>query len=49
MRKKIQKMFFDFQIIAYQLVPLDTPFYWEGIFVIGYQYVNKQSQELRYY
>ena len=27
MQKKIQKIFFDFEIIAFELVPLDTRFY----------------------
>ena len=49
MQKKIQKIFFDFEIIAFELVPLDTRFYWERILVIGCQYVNKQSQDFRYY
>ena len=49
MHKKIQKIFFDFEIIEFQLVALETRFYWERIFVIGCQYVNKQSQDVRYY
>ena len=48
-QKKIQKIFFDFEIIAYELVVLDTRFYWEVILVIWCQYVNKQSQDFRYY
>ena len=27
MQKKIEKIFFDFEIIAFELVPLDTCFY----------------------
>ena len=35
MEQKLQKIFFDFEIIAFELVALDTRFYWEGILVIG--------------
>ena len=49
MKKKIQKIFFDFSIIAFELVLLNTSFYWESTLVIGFQYVNKQSQDFRYY
>ena len=49
MQKKIQKIFFDLEIIAFELVKLNIRFYWERILVIGYQYVNKQSHDLRYY
>ena len=45
MQKKIQKIFFDFEIIAFELVALNNRFYWERILVIGYQYVSKQSQD----
>ena len=33
MQKKIEKIFFDFEIIAFELVVLDTRFYWERILV----------------
>ena len=49
MQKKIQKIFFDFEIIAFELVALNTRFDRERIPVIGCQYVNKQSQDFRYY
>ena len=49
MQKKIQKMFFGLLIIAFELVALNTRFYSEKILVIGCQYVNKQSQDFRYY
>ena len=49
MQKKIQKKFFSFQIIAFELVSLNTRFYWERILVIGCEYVNKQSQDHRHY
>ena len=41
MQKKIQKTFFDFEIIAFELVALDTHFYWEKILFIGCQYVKE--------
>ena len=37
MQKKSKKIFFDFEIIAFQLVSLDTRFYWERILGIGRQ------------
>ena len=49
MQKKIENVFFDFEIIAFELVALHTRFYWERILAIGCQYVNKQSQDLWYY
>ena len=49
MEKKIEKIFFGFEIIAFELVALNTRFYWERILVIGCQYVNKQSQDFIYY
>ena len=49
MEKKIEKIFFGSEIIAFELVALNTRFYWERILFIGCQYVNKQSQNLRYY
>ena len=44
-RKEIEKVFFDLEIISFELVTLDTRFYWKGILLIGCRYVNKQSQE----
>ena len=49
MQKKMQNFFFDFEIIAFELVALDTRFCWERILDIGFQYVNKQSQDFTYY
>ena len=49
MQKKIQKIFFDFEIIAFELVALNSRFYWERILVIECQYANKNSQDDRYY
>ena len=49
MQKKIEKVFFNFQIIAFELVSLNSRFYWERILVIGCHYVNKQSQNIGYY
>ena len=44
MQQKTGKIFFAFEIIAFELVELDTRFYWERILVIGCRYVNKDSQ-----
>ena len=49
MQKKIQKILFNLELIAFELVALNTRFYWERILLIGCQYVNKQSQDLIYY
>ena len=46
--KKIEQIFFGFEIIAVELVALNTGFYWERILVILRQYVNKESQDLRH-
>ena len=48
MQQKTEKIFFKFEIIASELVALDSPFYWEKILVIGCQYVNKQPQDFTY-
>ena len=45
MQQKTQQIFLDFEIIAFELVALETSFYWERILVIGCQYLNKQSQD----
>ena len=49
MQKNIQKIFFDFDIRAFELVRLNTRFYWEKTHVIGGEYVNKQCQDFRCY
>ena len=49
MQKEGEKIFLDFETIAFELVALNTRFYWERIHVIGCQSVNKQSQDFRYY
>ena len=49
MQKKMQKIVFDLEIVAFELVALNTRFYWERKLVIGCQYVNKQSEDFRYY
>ena len=46
--KKKGKIFFDFEIIVFELVALVTRFYLEIILVIACQYVNKQSRDFRY-
>ena len=43
MQTKIKKIYLGFEIIAFELVALDTHFYWEKILFIGCEYVNKQS------
>ena len=49
MQKKIKKIFLDLEITAFELVALNSRFYRKRILVIGCQYVNKQSQDFRYY
>ena len=49
MQKKIQNIFFDIEIIAFELFSLNTRFYWDSILVIGCQYVDKQSQGFWYF
>ena len=49
MEKKIEKKFFGSEIIAFELVALNTRFYWENILVIGCHYANKESQDFRYF
>ena len=49
MQEKIQTIFFDFEIIAFELVVLNTRFYWERVHFIGCHYVNKESQDFRYF
>ena len=49
MEKKIQKMFFDCEIIAFGLPALNTCIYWRNILVIGCHYANKESQDFRYF
>ena len=49
MQKKTEKLFFDFAITEFELGALETRFYWETILIIRCQYVNKQSQDFRYY
>ena len=48
MKQKIEDIFFDIEIIAFELFALDTRFYLERILVIRGQYVQKQFQDLRY-
>ena len=49
MQKKIEKIFLDSEIIAFELVALNTRFSWERILVIWCKYVNKKSKDFRYY
>ena len=45
--KNLTKVFFGFQITAFELVALNPRFYWENILVIGSHYANKESQDFR--
>ena len=45
-QQKIQKIFLDFDIIAFELVVLDTRFYWERILVIECQYIHSSRKIL---
>ena len=47
--EKIKKIFFDLEIIAFELVPLNTRFYRERILLMGSQSVHKESQDFQYY
>ena len=49
MQKNAEEMFLISDIIAFEMVALNTHFYRERILVIGSQYVNKHSQVFRYY
>ena len=49
MEKKIEKIFFGSEIIAFELVALNTRFYWENILVIGCQYGKKESQDFTHF
>ena len=49
MQKKIQKINFGLEIIAFEVTALNTRFYWERILVIGFQYVRKHFQDFIYY
>ena len=49
MQKKIEKKFLVSEIIAFELVALNTQFYRERILVIGSQYVKKHSQDFRFH
>ena len=44
MQQKTQKIFFDFEIIAFELVVLGTRFYWERTLWLG---VNMLTQSLK--
>ena len=49
MQKEGEKIFLDIETIAFELVALNTRFYWDRTLVIGCQDLNKQSQFLRYF
>ena len=46
MQKKIRQIFSDFEIIAYELVVLNSRFYWETIHFIGCPMVTKSLKIL---
>ena len=48
-KKKNQEKIFGFEIIDFELVALNTSFYWENILVIGCHYANIGSQDFRYF
>ena len=48
-REKLQKIFWVFEENTFELISLNTNLYREKLRVIGSIYVNKQSQNLRYY
>ena len=47
--EKLQKIFWAFEENTFELISLNTNLYREKLRVIGSIYVNKQSQNLRYY
>ena len=47
--KKVEQILLALQIIAFELIALNTHFYRETILLIRNQYVSKQSQDFRYY
>ena len=49
MQKKNHKMFFGFEMIPFELVALNTRFYWDNILVIRCHYANKDSEDFRYF
>ena len=49
MQKKTSQMFFNLEIIAFEVVVLNIPFYCERILVIRCHYDNNQSQDFRYH
>ena len=49
MQKKIRQIFPDFEIIAFELVVLNTSFYWETVHFSGCHYVNKEFKDFRYF
>ena len=49
MQRKIEKIFFDLEIISFDLVALNTGFKREIILVIACPNVEKQSHDFRYY
>ena len=46
MGKKIQKTFFGLEIVDFELVTLNTSFYWENILVIGCPKMEKKIEKM---
>ena len=49
MEKNLEKKFWVFEKISFELISFNTHFSGERIFDIWSQYVKKQSQDFRYY
>ena len=49
MRKEIEQIYFDLEVIAFEYVSLNTRFSRKRILIMWCQYVNKHSQDSRYY
>ena len=45
-QKEIEKIFFDYEIIAFELVPSDTRFYWDRIPVMECQMLTNSLKIL---
>ena len=49
MQKKTEQIFLDFEAIAFELIALNTRFYWERFLVIGGQYAKKDCRDFRFF
>ena len=48
-QQKMEQKFSNLEVIGFELIALNTRFYWERIIFISCQYVSKQSEDFRYY